>query len=182
MKLYDDSNSRRGLHALIMLMHIVTVAACVLFLGHIFGSRFSMDGSSMAPQIEDEEVVLINRAVYVIRDPERFEPVLFETENGKRTIKRVIGLPGETVKIVEGVIYINDAPLDLPDYMIPLANSTSSSAGAVTLPGDSYYVLGDNPQFSEDSRSPTIGLIKKKDMIGKPWSVILPIKKARFIP
>ena len=64
MKLYDDSNSRRGLHALIMLMHIVTVAACVLFLGHIFGSRFSMDGSSMSPQIEDEEVVLINRAVY----------------------------------------------------------------------------------------------------------------------
>ncbi len=182
MKLYDETNSRRGLHMLIILMHIVTVGACVLFLGHIFGSRFSMVGSSMAPQIEDEEVVLINRAVYMIRDPERFDPILFEMESGKRTIKRVVGLPGETVKIVDGVIYVNDAPLALPEYMIPLASTVSSSSGAVTLPGDSYYVLGDNPQFSEDSRNKAVGLITKKQIIGKPWSVILPFKKARFIP
>ncbi|MBO7514452.1 MAG: signal peptidase I [Lachnospiraceae bacterium] len=182
MKLYDEKDSRRGLHMLIVLMHIVTVGACVLFLGHIFGSRFSMVGSSMAPQIEDEEVVLINRAVYMIRDPERFDPILFETESGKRTIKRVIGLPGETVKIVDGVIYVDGSPLTLPSYMIPLASTIRSSSGAVTLPGDSYYVLGDNPQFSEDSRNQAVGLITKKQIIGKPWSVILPLKKARFIP
>ena len=182
MKLYDDTNSRRGLHTLILLMHIFTVAACVLFLGHIFGSRFSMVGSSMAPQIEDEEVVLINLAIYMVRDPERFEPVLFELENGNRTIKRVIGLPGETVKILDGVIYINDAPLTLPSYMTPLSSTTRSSSGAVTLPADSYYVLGDNPQHSEDSRNQAVGLVTKNQIIGKPWSVILPIKKARFIP
>jgi len=182
MKLYDDTNSRRGLQILIFLMHIVTVAACVLFFGHIFGSRFSMVGSSMAPQIEDDDVVLINRAVYMIRDPERFEPVLFELDNGKRTIKRVIGLPGETIKILDGVIYVNDSPLTLPDYMTPLEVTTRSSSGAVTLPADAYYVLGDNPQFSEDSRFQAVGPVTKKQMIGKPWSVIFPIKKARFIP
>ena len=179
MKLYDDTNSRRGLHTLILLMHIFTVAACVLFLGHIFGSRFSMVGSSMAPQIEDEEVVLINRAIYMVRDPERFEPVLFELENGNRTIKRVIGLPNETVRIVDGKFFIDGEELeDIKGLDAP--EEAGLAASPIKLSVGEYFVVGDNRAESIDSRYDEVGTVTSTRITGRMFLRVYPFSRIRF--
>ena len=136
-------------------MNIVVANACGWFLVYGFGEQILISGNSMQPQLSARDVVLMNRITYVTGDPGRFDVVVFEREDGKKNVKRIIGLPGETVQIKDGLVYINGEK--------------------------EYFLLGDNRSSSEDSRFPNIGNVKREQILGKVWFRMLPLLKLGFV-
>ena len=127
--------------------------------------------------------ILVNRFAYTLDGPKRFDCIAFEPDaigSSKLYVKRVIGLPGETVQIKEGHIYINGNLLenDINDTYIVTAGIT---ANEIHLAEDEYFCLGDNRNNSEDSRFSSIGMVKKKHVIGKVWMVLQPFEDIRFV-
>ncbi len=128
-----------------------------------------MVGDSMKPSIEAGESVVINKFCYYLGSVERYDVVAYKDIDDSEsyyTIKRVIGLPGETVQIVDGYVYIDGKKLtDLPfdDYIF----TAGVAENEVTLGDDEYFLLGDNVNNSEDSRYLTVGNISKSVIVGR---------------
>lgn len=153
------------------------VAALAVVLTIAFGKRESVGDAGMSPTLEHGQVVLIDRAAYNMFSPKKNEIIAFAPNGGERSIvyvRRIIGLPGDRIQIIKGKIYLNGEeyqdkyttePIKLPG----LADSE------VTVGEDEYFVLGDNRNLSEDSRSEAIGNVKKKDILGKVWFRAAPI-------
>ena len=146
----------------------------------LFGSRIEMNGSSMKPVLESGDVVLMNRLSYDIGKPNRLDVVVFEREGQQPGIKRIIGLPGETVQIKNGSIYINGELLKAQDG---LGEATIAGAAEypVELGEDEYFLLGDNRESSEDSRFSGIGNIKRENLIGRVWLRFQPFSRLGFV-
>ena len=124
--------------------------------------------------LENGDVVLMNRLPGFLFGPGRFDLAVFRREDGKMNVKRVIGLPGETVQITGGYIYIDGELLQAEDGL----NQVSLAGIAqhpVTLGRDEYFVLGDNRESSEDSRFVNIGNIKREQITGNAWIRIQPL-------
>ena len=122
----------------------------------------TVHGDSMQPAYYDGDTVLVNKLDYRIGSPKRLDAVILELENGSTThysVKRVVGLPGETIKIENGKIYINNKELK--------GFSAGLAAYDVELGEDEYFVMGDNCNNSEDSRVSNIGNIKRSQFVGK---------------
>lgn len=135
-----------------------------------------MPGSSMSAALEDGDGILISRFSYLFRDPKRFDVIVFKqsgTEHSYYNIKRVIGLPGETVQIIEGFVYINGEQLDEP-IQTELIRVAGLAEEPLTLEENEYFVLGDNRNLSEDSRFANIGTVVRDDIIGKAWLRLSP--------
>ena len=132
-------------------VNIVVALACAWFLVYSFGCRVPVSGNSMQPVLDADDIVLINRLAYDIGKPKRFDIVVFERGERKRNVKRVIGLPGETVQIREGMIYIDGQPLKAENNLekVSLAGRAEDP---ILLADDEYFLLGDNRDSSEDSR------------------------------
>lgn len=147
------------------------IAAAILlafFVIYVCVQTVTVHGESMQPSYYDGDVVLLNKLQYRFSDPKRLEPVVLELENGSTThytVKRVIGLPGETVQITDGQILINGTPLDYSFEEEIL--SAGLAAYSVELDDDEYFVMGDNCNNSEDSRVANIGNIKRDQFVGK---------------
>ena len=139
-----------------------------------------MTGSSMKPVLESGDVVLINRLAYDVGKPVRFDVVVFEREGQQPGIKRIIGLPGETVQIKNGSVYINGELLNAENGL-----AEATIAGAVEYPvelgDDEYFLLGDNRESSEDSRFSGIGNIKRENLIGRVWLRFQPFSRLGFV-
>lgn len=161
-------------------VNIVVALACAWFLVYGFGAQVQVSGGSMMPVLDAGDVVLVNRLIYDTGKPERFDIVVFEREDGKKNVKRVIGLPGETVQIKGGFIFIDDAPLEAPEELEGVALS-GRAASPIELGEDEYFLLGDNRDSSEDSRFANVGNVKREQIWGKVWFRILPILKLDFI-
>lgn len=133
-------------------------------------------GDSMNLTLKDREKVIINKMVYRYSDPERFDVVVFR-QSGKEhsyyNIKRIIGLPGETVQIIDGVVFIDGTPLKEKIEVEPMVNGGLADE-EILLEENEYFVLGDNRNNSEDSRFANIGAILRTDIIGKAWIRIKP--------
>ncbi len=128
----------------------------------------TVHGESMQPTYYDGNILLVNKLTYRVGDPKRYDPVLLEIENGTAvhyTVKRVIGLPGETVQIAEGEILIDGEALDYSFDEEIL--SAGLAAYEIELGDDEYFVMGDNCNNSEDSRVANIGNIKRTQFVGK---------------
>mgnify|MGYP002797600290 FL=1 len=128
----------------------------------------TVHGESMQPTYYEGDTLLVNKLSYRIGDPGRYDPVLLEIENGTAvhyTVKRVIGLPGETVQITGGEILIDGEALDYSFEEEIL--SAGLAAYEVELGEDEYFVMGDNCNNSEDSRVANIGNIKTTQFVGK---------------
>ena len=135
-----------------------------------FGIKTSMVGASMEPIIFGGQNVYINKVAYNMSSPKRGDIIVFKPNGNKNShlyIKRVIGLPGETVQIIGGKVYIN-GEIYRDDISID-TKEAGMAANEVQLETDEYFVLGDNRTNSEDSRSANIGNVKTSMIEGKVW-------------
>ena len=136
----------------------------------------TVNGDSMLPTLENGDRLLIDRFSYRIGKPQRFDVVMFSYHYKPNTyyIKRVIALPGETVRInAEGVIYVNGKALVEHYGNAPILDS-GLAANEMTLGEDEYFVLGDNRNSSQDSREPDVGNIKESEIVGRGWICLAP--------
>lgn len=148
-----------------------------------FGQKVSIVGDSMKPVLQNGDVVLVNRIVYNASRPKRGDIIVFKpkgNENSHYYIKRIIGLPGETVEIIENHVYINGEKLK-EDYKTTDINDVGIVSEKMQLASDEYFVLGDDRENSEDSRNADVGNVKRSYIYGKAWFVVSPKKDFGFV-
>ena len=143
------------------------------------GQRTVVSGASMEYTLSDGDNLIVDKITYRFSEPKRFDIIVFPFQYADETyyIKRVIGLPGETVRIDdEGSIYINGEVLE-ETYGREVMEWPGRAYEEITLAPDEYFVLGDNRNNSSDSRDPSVGNIRKSDIIGRAWVRIWPLSK-----
>ncbi len=137
------------------------------------GQTIKVIGPSMNPTLEDGEVVIVNKLVYKLSDVKRYDVIAYSLieNDGYFDIKRVIGMPGETISIKDGYIYINDKKLTNSPYTDKIITA-GLAADTISLGDGEYFVMGDNVNNSEDSRYSNIGNISKAEILGKVSYII----------
>lgn len=158
---------------------VALAGVCVYFVG----VRTTVVGQSMSNQLQDGDQVLINRFLYKVSKPKIGDVIVFLPNGNEKShyyIKRVVAAGGDTVQIINGVIYINGQPSDNVHFTGTISDP-GVAADPLTLDSDECFVMGDNPGGSEDSRFANIGNVKSDYIIGKAWFKILPLSDAGFI-
>lgn len=158
---------------------IAFVIALAFFFVYFVGTGTRTVGNSMAPNLVDGEKVLINKVVYVLSEPKPNDMVVFLPNGNTKShyyIKRVVGVPGDTVQIRDGAIYVNKK-LFIDKFEAPAIDEPGLAKEEIQLGEDEYFVLGDNRNDSEDSRYANIGNIKKEYIVGKAWFLYSPIRR-----
>jgi len=142
--------------------------AAIYTLVNLATSRYVVEGLSMYPSFEGNEYLIVNRFEYMFREPERGDIVIFHYPNNPERdfIKRIIGLPGETVAMENGQVFINDVPVDEP-YVNDLCTASNCRYREWILGEDEFFVLGDNRNSSQDSAN--FGPVNRSFMVGRAW-------------
>ena len=167
----------RGSHLLREIVETALLTAIVFLLVNAATGRFQIDGSSMEPNLHHDERVIVDKISYLLGAPQRGDVVVFYLDGQpKDYIKRVIGLPGETIEIANGIIYINGQLLDEP-YIL---QSAAGALSARQLSSDEYFVMGDNRGNSQDSRS--FGAVHLKNIVGRAWIIYWPPADWAIVP
>ena len=151
-----------------ILLIVITISASYFITTNVF-VKTSVSGTSMEPTLKEGQVVIVNKLEYYIKSPKRNDVIVYKQSNKEHSyfeIKRVIGLPGETVKIKNGIVYINDEAIKEKVKTEAISNSGLAEEG-VKLDDNEYFVLGDNRNDSEDSRFAGIGNVLKNEILGK---------------
>ena len=156
---------------------LIVVALTFLFVQFV-GQRTHVNGDSMNVTLEDGDNLIVDKLSYRLKDPKRFDIVVFPYQYQEKTyyIKRIIGMPGETVQVIDGMVYIDGEMLD-ETYGKEIMQYAGVASEPMTLGEDEYFVLGDNRNNSSDSRDPSVGNIKEDQIIGKAWLRIWPLNK-----
>ena len=142
------------------------------------GQRTVVSGTSMIPTLQDGDNLITDKISYRFRDPERYDIIVLRVESQHENfIKRVIGLPGETVQIVGGRVYINGELLESDVYGNELMISAGRASQPITLGENEYFVLGDNRNGSADSRLEEVGNVDKSRIIGRAFVRIWPLSQ-----
>jgi len=178
------SNTKRVLSATLKevlgtSLYILFVLLLAYLIVHYIGQRTEVIGQSMEYTLMDKDNLIVDKITYRFNDPKRFDIVVFPYRYAKKTyyIKRVIGLPGETVQILEdGTILINGEPL-MEFYGKETILDAGRAREIITLSEDEYFVMGDNRNNSKDSRSEEVGNVKRSELIGKVWVRIYPFRE-----
>lgn len=172
-------------------VYLLAVLVVTYLIVAFVGQRTTVEGSSMEPTLigssetEPDKVgdqLIVDKISYRFKDPERFDIIVFPFKyNDQYYIKRIIGLPGETIKIENGQIYIKTRDTDWEvlreGFGKEVITDPGRAAEPVTLGEDEYFVLGDNRNNSADSRSEVVGNIKREDIVGKAWVRIWPLSR-----
>ena len=163
--------------------YIIGVCVFVFLILHFVGQRTVVNGSSMDTTLANGQNLVMDKLSYRFHDPERYDIIVFPYQYEEDTyyIKRIIGLPGETVQVKDGAVYINDELLESDIYGREPMNDPGIAAEPITLGEDEYFVLGDNRNNSSDSRSPSVGVLHREDLIGRAWVRIYPFSKMGVI-
>ena len=180
MEFYQEPEESAIQTLISWIVDLIVVIAFACYLVYSVGSRVEVSGSSMNPVLNSGDVVLINRIVYDLGMPSRYDIAVFEKENSSLNMKRIIGLPGETVQIKDNLVYINGKPLDADDAL-GQATIAGIAEFPIDLGVDEYFLLGDNRESSEDSRFSGIGTIKREQLTGKVWFKFQPIEEFGLI-
>ncbi|MBQ4564585.1 MAG: signal peptidase I [Lachnospiraceae bacterium] len=162
----------------IMLVIILAVMAI-----RFYGDRTTIVGSSMNPVLESNDVVLLDKLCYTFSEPERFDVICFTVEQEGKSgtyVKRIIGLPGETVQITGGLVLINGECPD-PENVLYQAAVSGMASEPITLGAGEYFVLGDNRAGSEDSRFSNVGNVNFSQITGRLWLIYSPFLRMGLI-
>jgi len=156
---------------------VVALALALLIRKYIVQTSYVFS-ASMVPTMEISDRVFVNKMIYRFTTPKRGEIILFKSPYGdnKEFVKRLIGLPGETVQLRAGVVYINDKPLMLPGIHVL---QDDAFFGPEVVPPNAYFVLGDNRANSADSR--IWGYVPKSDLIGKATFAFWPLNRMQLL-
>lgn len=141
-----------------------------------FGQQVSTVGDSMNPVLKNGDVVLVDRIVYNAMAPKRGDIIVFKPKGNESVhyyTKRIIGLPGEDIEIIENRIYVDGGKLE-EEYQTTDIDDVGIVDEKISLAEDEYFVLGDNRASSEDSRNADVGNVKRAYIYGKAWFVLSP--------
>ena len=162
-------------------MFVLLVLVATYFMVNYGFRRTVVHNVSMQETLYDGDNIIMDEFTYFVSDPKRFDVICFKNyEEKELIIKRIIGLPGETVRISDGEIFINEKKIRDKAGLGDIEEAGRASFG-VTLSEDEYFVLGDNREKSIDSRYGSIGNVKKQDILGKAVLVIWPINRIKII-
>lgn len=173
------------------ILYLIVVAIFTFLIITFVGQRTVVEGESMEPTLSNHDNLIVDKLTYRFKDPERYDIIVFPFQYSENTyyIKRIIGLPGETIQIDEkGNIYIDDGDGNGPELLeesygreIISPEHIGRAAEPITLGEDEYFVLGDNRNNSSDSRVPEVGNIKRDQILGRAWVRIWPISDFEVI-
>lgn len=160
------------------LQTLVLAGLLIVFFRTFIFQNFAVEGSSMVPTLIQGDRLIVSRLSYMLGEPARGDIIVFQYPFGpdRDFVKRVIGLPGETLAIQNGQVFINGKPLPPEDYV---QNKSHDTYAPITLGDDEYFVMGDNRTGSSDSRS--WGPLQKHFIIGKAWLIYYPFQHFRFL-
>lgn len=177
----DDSAEKDSLgkEVISVIINVIICFVAVFLITHFVGQRTVVSGSSMEDTLSDGDNLIVDKISYRFHDPERFDVIVFpyKFEEDTYYIKRIIGLPGEVVKIDSaGTIYINGEPLP-ENYGTEVILNAGLADTEILLGADEYFVLGDNRNNSTDSRFESVGNIDGDDIVGKAWLRVYPFNE-----
>ncbi|HHX55866.1 MAG TPA: signal peptidase I [Clostridiales bacterium] len=168
-------------------IYFIVILVIFLFLQHFVGQHIEVNGSSMENTLSHEDHLILEKVSYRFEEPTRFDIVVFrpyESQEKEDTyyIKRVMGMPGERIQVIDGQIYINGEILQ-EDYGTEAINDFRAGIAKeeILLEKDEYFLIGDNRNNSTDSRDETIGPVKRDTIIGRAWVRIWPISKLEVL-
>lgn len=160
-------------------IYLLCVLGAVWLVITFVGQRTEVEGASMENTLHNGDNLIVDKLSYRFHDPERFDIIVFPFQFQDNTyyIKRIIGMPGETVQIMDdGSIYINGEKLEENYGMEVIKPETiGRAAEPIELGDDEYFVMGDNRNNSSDSRTDMVGNITRENIIGKAWLRIWPV-------
>ena len=169
---------------LTILMVILILSLAVLALSPFIAEPVKAESGAMSPSIAITDLVGVNHFAYLLLPPGRGDIILFRTARGESgdlssnqsaSMRRIVGLPGETVQIMDGTVYINGYPLE-ENYRSGEMTYGGTAASALTLNSDEYFVLADNRSNNFDSRDSTLGPVQGSEIIGKVWVRLQPFE------
>ncbi len=165
-----------------LIVYCAVILLATFLIVHFVGQRTKVIGSSMYPTLVDGDNLIVDKISYRLHEPKRFDIIVFPSpdEPGRNYIKRIIGLPGESVQIIDSVIYINGEVLE-ENYGSEPTSYAGVAENLIHLGEDEYFVLGDNRGISKDSRYDVVGNIHKDHIIGRAWMRIWPLNKFGFL-
>ena len=160
------------------IIFVCIIGALFIFSTTFVSQRVDVNGNSMNPTLFNNDSLWLNKLTYHFQNPKRFDIVVIDTDlnGGEYIIKRIIGLPGDTIQIKNQKVYINGKRLQTDIYGKEPIEDAGTAANLMVLGKNEYFVLGDNRNDSDDSRFPEVGVIKKNRIIGKTSFRLLPIK------
>lgn len=160
-------------------IYLLVVIGLVYLVITYVGQRTEVNGESMENTLSNEDNLIVDKLTYRFSDPKRYDIIVFPFRYADNTfyIKRIIGMPGETIQIDrEGNIYINGEILE-ESYGREVIQNPGLAANTIQLEEDEYFVMGDNRNNSSDSRDPMVGNIHRDEIIGRAWVRIWPLNK-----
>ena len=157
------------------IVYIFVVVGLTYLIITFVGQRTRVSGQSMETTLHDGDNLIVDKISYRFRDPERYDIIVFpyRFENNVFYIKRIIGLPGDTVQIKEGKVFIDGEELG-ENFGNELMTDPGIAADPIELGEDEYFVLGDNRNHSADSRKENVGILHREELLGRAWIRIWP--------
>lgn len=165
-----------------ILKYVLLIAVILFVITYLFSLQ-QVIGPSMDPNLQDNDILILNKLKYKYSDIKRGDVVALRFKDTNYLVKRVIGLPGDAIEFKNNKLYINGSVYDeiyLKDDVIT-EDFSLEDIGYRVIPEDYYFVLGDNREKSSDSRNPDLGLVSKDDILGKTILKIWPLNGIKLV-